>query len=826
MSTKPLSFTPEKTKQPPRAWERRPATPFVPRDDKQKIWKRIPLGELGLEPNRPVNISRRDREAGKDYFRVVKKLKVGHTQDDEDKENLEIGAKADNESNESERYVRFDPHFVTMKMEEDAFVGSPKKKLRAPMSEYDLSSEEEMLEKIELDIEKGEDESEEDDHIRDAEAAHKEHIEQQDRVKLLPIITDGACDMGGFAETILTPFDDADLLEEAKLDAFNAEVAMTNEVVRSVPALPHDCPDVVDKNNTATVSSQQQVTLQLNVDDIHDSVCEGDAIASQHLPAQSTKCTELTSILEPLPADQRDDAIGSPLHMPEEPRSSSPPTILAENVVVDELESRTVSNSEYLQAKATPSGNEKQGQESAVPNMQESVARKVSDDEAAFLRNFVSVTKAERAAREKKQREMLSVESVDQRREKQELGFDVDETLKDIPPEVEETPTLEAPASELADTTPSSPLRRSKRTATTNIPRPQNLPNPIQLKRANGHEFIFTANKASSVANIAVVTRSNTKRNKGSALSVPERLEQLIAGGEAEGEDGTPACQIDGLGGPDANLASENVSENPESKKHKREGKDGGVRVKKVLRWNDEKLVSYQEAEKNVDGMDDIEDSSEEGYHAQNRDNPEKQVKLTLNLSSSGSGPQASHSAKESSESTGLSINDEKDNGSSTTTSSSSQSKVRRARRGTSGTVNGTPGPKTRSRRILMSESGAKGVDLDTPVDSNGSMEDSTAATGAITTLAMGPEISKNGVTRKSRMPMPVSGARRGAAASASVRTASSVSGAARGTRVDAGSTPAKRGDAGKPKESRKASVQKEDSRGDVLGKRRLRVRS
>lgn len=116
---RPRSFTPRRTRQPPCAWERRPATQFVPRADGQKIWKRVPLGDLGVGVNVPVSISRRDQDGAKDYARVVKKLKIGQ----KDQEN---------------EIVRQDLHeegplsvssFVGTRLEDDQIHGSPRKKL-------------------------------------------------------------------------------------------------------------------------------------------------------------------------------------------------------------------------------------------------------------------------------------------------------------------------------------------------------------------------------------------------------------------------------------------------------------------------------------------------------------------------------------------------------------------------------------------------------------------------------------------------------------------------------------------------------------------------
>lgn len=109
----------------------------------------MPLGELGVDVNRPVGISRRQQEASKDYTRVVKKLKVGHSinqdEEGEDKENLNtlfaVDAKVLSEQGDLQRGTvgksgGYD--FVTMRVEEDEIEGSPKKKLRRPKFETNM----------------------------------------------------------------------------------------------------------------------------------------------------------------------------------------------------------------------------------------------------------------------------------------------------------------------------------------------------------------------------------------------------------------------------------------------------------------------------------------------------------------------------------------------------------------------------------------------------------------------------------------------------------------------------------------------------------------
>ena len=73
----------------PRAWERRPATPYVARNDAQKIWKRVPLGVVGASDEQKWR-----KETSKLNTRPVKRLRVTHLGEDQDKENVDyVGSK-------------------------------------------------------------------------------------------------------------------------------------------------------------------------------------------------------------------------------------------------------------------------------------------------------------------------------------------------------------------------------------------------------------------------------------------------------------------------------------------------------------------------------------------------------------------------------------------------------------------------------------------------------------------------------------------------------------------------------------------------------------
>ncbi len=79
-----VSFTPKRFKPQPRAWERKPSTPFAPRGEGQKIWKRFPLQNVTSS----INASwRKDNSRGDGIMRPVKRLRVGASGNVGDKEN-------------------------------------------------------------------------------------------------------------------------------------------------------------------------------------------------------------------------------------------------------------------------------------------------------------------------------------------------------------------------------------------------------------------------------------------------------------------------------------------------------------------------------------------------------------------------------------------------------------------------------------------------------------------------------------------------------------------------------------------------------------------
>lgn len=653
LHAKNVSFTPQREKQPPRAWERRPATPFIPRDDKQKIWKRVPLGELGVDINRPI--SRREQESKQDYVRVVKKLKIEH--DDEDKENefgvKAVGHKAFAEDLESlKRRERRD--FVTMRVEEDEIRGSPKKKLRAVVTIGNRSG-------THLEPEEYKEEINEDSAYAETDAQSNMAEEVTDEEHAIT-------ETGIWEEKQIS---DAEAAIQPAKDQQNDEATTRNQESRT-SELEH------------ILSGQQQPRASISAEAKESNLepASNSPSASAIAPTDNHEDGIVAGEedVQTTPSPTKDMESGNGTQDSEADGSSSPPTILAENVTVDELEAREAESPSMRMIQGV-TGKEEAAQESLQEQQTEAVPRRISDDEKAFLRDFMSRSRADKAAREQAE-SMSSTQAVkvDSLTENVEKEIKNEETVSGEHNVSDSLPTIAA-----RDDAPASPLRRSKRAAVTSLPRPQ-----IQLKRASGNEFIFQANKSTSTANTALITKTNTKKNKGPAMNVLARLQQLVA---QRAKDTTTG------GSDDENDRAEDASDPVNATNKRKRGSDeDSARPKKVLRWNEEQLVSYQEAQP-LSWQEDRDVDAQKDSDEEATEKPSLCVKLTLKMNSVPE-KQEQHeqlaSSKKSSKSTSF-AEDTKDEISHPAT----ENKVRRARGGIAGSVNGTPAPK-RSRRLLM----------------------------------------------------------------------------------------------------------------------------
>lgn len=611
----------------------------------------MPLGELGVEINRPI--SRREEESRKDYVRVVKKLKVEHG-DDEDKENEIVGVKKVVEDEMSGRKVRCD--FVTMRVEEDEICGSPKKKLRS------FTNEEEK------EIEEATDEEE--------DAENQEPVADSEVV----------------SEAVVANF------EEDEVENSAGSAGEESEEEAETPANT--------ANSEETAVNQEFFT---------DSILESADVLSHSSEAETDGEVEDPDEIAPpvVSAESETDTQDS-----EADGASSPPTILAENVTVDELEAKA---SPSLRKSQEVTEQEKNAEGTPQEKESQTAPRRISDDEAAFLRDFMCRSRAGKAAKETTDSTKTMQTETSEGRE--EAHRNQEDDLEE-----QQMPSL-PPTVDVDEDVTGSPLRRSKRAAVTSLPRPQ-----IQLRRASGTEFIFQANKSASTANTAKVTRDNTKSNRGPA-PVLTRLQQLVA---------QKAKDPQGDGSDKENDRAEDAIEAAKVvNKRKRNNEDDSARPKKVLRWNDEQLVSYKEVEPRSSQEDQTSESNEVDQQNEKaeQEKPSMCVKLTLKMSHAKEQPEEveqSSASKKTSKSTSFAEDTKEESA-----QPAADSKVRRARRGIAGSVNGTPAPK-RSKRLLYGE--LEEAAIDETLESSSQVETGTASKEAGTTL-------RAAATRKSRVP-------------------------------------------------------------------------
>ncbi|KEF57268.1 uncharacterized protein A1O9_05185 [Exophiala aquamarina CBS 119918] len=411
LSPRKFTFTPQRTKTHPRAWERRPATPYLARNEAQKIWKRVPLGSITSNPSNSWN--KADRGP---ITRPVKRLKITQLDEDEDKENID---------------------FVASKWDEDRKdTASPKRK------------------------------------VTGFTAINREGITAC-YVRETAVLIEAAS-ATALCDDVTT---DSNCTENEDLEGPHGEISAPSSVLFPIcDATRMESPDGEDLDLQSTDSADEPIR--------ENAASESNATSDASLLA---------------------------------PRHSNTSELYA------------------LQAITTVA----EGLMMPAPTEISNIAL-AGEDDTAFLHDFLSRARAQKATRQQP---------------------DVNENQQQIPGAMdieEECPSPASPVEDIEDIHLSgsppepgtttlqpdvqteniqlSPCRRSSR-LNTRLPRLQKpsttLPNSIALKRLTGAEFISQKETQS----VALMTRSNTKRNKGVAKSVHERLIQLDA--EAKARDPT-----------------------------------------------------------------------------------------------------------------------------------------------------------------------------------------------------------------------------------------------------------------------------------------------
>ena len=444
--SKPVTFTPTRAKPRPRAWERKPSTPFAPRTGAQKIWKRVPLQDLASTVN---TIRRKDGVPGSGIMRPVKRLRVESVTGPDDKENF---------------------HSIPVKWEA---VASPDRSPR-----------------------------------RKAAATYHNHVQpprsptpaDETSIKQAPI-----------AHPRLSAAGSLELDQEGSKYLFFGESSQI----------------FVDAGGTMEPKDVVETQLSLEAGDDTQTTTEqllGEVDVFLRISPESSPTRFVPASMSFSISPIRSDPASAMAAMSPQPSLAKSPQLSQLPLAAPESELE-IYFEPGLESQAST-------QTEAIPT----VAHNDPDD-TSYLQDFLLRSRASKAA--KLQTELPAADH--------DLTAAPTRFLEEPEPSFLlttfqiETPTSPPPATTDEDedeieSKASSPCRRSSRL--TRLPRLQkpstSLPNSIALRRLNGTEFISMQREAQS---LAVATRGNTRKNKGSALAVHARLEQLKSETPSDSEE-------------------------------------------------------------------------------------------------------------------------------------------------------------------------------------------------------------------------------------------------------------------------------------------------
>lgn len=428
LSGQPCKFTPDIPKKAPRAWERKPATPFAPRSESHKIWKRC-------KQRLDRTCATRERE----FWRTVKRMRTEETRrGDEDEHGY--GAAA--------------------------FIGT----------RYD--------------------------DVRD--------MESERRRKLVTGYSHEGMHFSAKERR------NGDVITGPKAAAPSL---MAPEVSENFGSVVSERPDE-DENDTAMAMGHMQHMVRSTAprrSKGRPSAGRINAIFDGRSSPMSTKTRreKQSSIVAEI--DQRAAAEKRQIEEKQQLQNARDETSPAEKQVV------------VGSCKKAPSSEDQVVQE--VPK----ISFAVDGDDTEYLHAFLTRAKAKRAARAimspqsqagtGKQRQTASSPQTRSRTALATLDRNSPSPKKITKPDAQ-TEKLDQNGMILSDLTATSPLRKSSRNR---LPRPQArqaaTPSSISFRRSNGTEFIFL--QKTEAQQIAMATRSNTRRNKGEALQPKMKLEAL-----------------------------------------------------------------------------------------------------------------------------------------------------------------------------------------------------------------------------------------------------------------------------------------------------------
>jgi len=487
-----FTFTPRRVKAPPRAWERRPATPFAARNDAQKIWKRVPLQNVTERLN---GAWRRGGDRDDGIMRPVKRLRTGNVTICEDKENVAYAG------------VKYDPDVVS--------AASPTRRRKAPMTVMEVFEPVNIAEDPSSCgrsmPEAGAETVPGTTAVAPAEAdSGKSHSGQE----LIPKLTTNIPDR----QRGLEPAPQKVVPE-----------AVENPLSRSPsPQSRHDKTQS-DHNGVSSLHPRSGIP---DAATDHEIALEGSTKATHALDARSEQeetGNDITASSSPPPTNPQELGLASSSAF----HSGAP--VETSNVV--------------SQFQPMGSGLD------VGSSITDSNANLLADhDDAAFLHEFLTRTRAQKAARLQpdSQIQTNTIPSNPCSQSGSSVKTDVensppratDQTSPSAMPDCSENGTVSLETEVEREANMASPRRRSSR-LTMRVPRRHRLstttlPSSISLKRLNGTEFISMQRESQS---LALATRANTKKNKGDAVPVQIKLVQLHA--EACAREGSDVPEED-----------------------------------------------------------------------------------------------------------------------------------------------------------------------------------------------------------------------------------------------------------------------------------------
>lgn len=151
-------------------------------------------------------------------------------------------------------------------------------------------------------------------------------------------------------------------------------------------------------------------------------------------------------------------------------------------------------------------------------------------DDTAYLHDFLTRARAQKAARAATSPQKMGImASSPAKNTRQALANLSNNPLSPVKSSQTELKPEEPMEDELSDEEATSPCRRSSRPR---LPKLQKsvvptIPSTIPVRRSNGTEFVFL--HRTEAMQVALATRTNTKRNKGEALAPSARLETIAS---------------------------------------------------------------------------------------------------------------------------------------------------------------------------------------------------------------------------------------------------------------------------------------------------------